>query len=71
MKSSKIYLLVALLVIAAISFIVMVTGFFFSTSLTGFTAMWVFGVSSVALVFLCLPGSDDKGIVNYDTRLGL
>ena len=59
MKALKTYLSIVLLAIAAISFIVMVFGFFVRPSVTGFTAMWVFGLSFFSAVFLNVP--DDMG----------
>ena len=59
MKALKPYLTVTLLAIAAISFIVMVFGFFVRPSVTGFIAIWVFGFSFSFAIFLNLP--DDMG----------
>ncbi len=60
MKASKTYLSAALFIVAAISFIVMVCGFFIRTTATGYYAVWVFGLSFFPAVFLNVPSDMGK-----------
>ena len=59
------------MVIAAISFFVMVWGYFIHSAPYGFAAMWVFAFCFIASVFLCISHDEEKGIINHDKRLGL
>ncbi|MBR4926422.1 MAG: hypothetical protein IKZ61_11870 [Prevotella sp.] len=58
MKASKKYLSIVTLAVAAISFVVMVAGFFIHRTVVGFFALWVFALSSYLFVHLCIPDDD-------------
>ena len=60
-KAWKPYLLIAALAVAAISFIVMVFGFFVRQTVTGYFASWVFAASFCLFVNLGIPDDDFKG----------
>lgn len=71
MMKLKDYICFACMVIAAISFFVMIWGLFIHTTIYGIVAMWVFSFFFPLGIFIGIPDDDDKGIIDYSRRLGL
>jgi hypothetical protein len=70
MKKLKDYICFACMVIAAISFFVMIWGWFIHPAIYGFWAGLICGLSFTVGLFIGIPDDEDKGIIDYGRNLG-